>query len=87
VGVARNWRSLRCLSQVEELKNTFSKDELKEKLKDVYILGIRSATDVTADVLEASKRLLAIGCFCIGQNVGCGASFRSLLAQARIRWI
>jgi D-3-phosphoglycerate dehydrogenase len=77
--VACKWQSLRCLSQVEELKNTFSKDELKEKLKDVYILGIRSATDVTADVLEASKRLLAIGCFCIGRKVVCRASFRSLL--------
>jgi D-3-phosphoglycerate dehydrogenase len=51
---------------VEECKNTFHKEELIAKLSDVYILGIRSATDVTEEVLLASKRLLAIGCFCIG---------------------
>lgn len=32
----------------------------------MYILGIRSATDVTEEVLRSAKRLLAVGCFCIG---------------------
>jgi D-3-phosphoglycerate dehydrogenase len=53
---------------VESLKSALPKAELMEKLKDVYILGIRSASDLTADVLRSAKRLLAIGCFCIGTN-------------------
>lgn len=34
---------------VEELKSGLPKEELIAKLKDVYILGIRSATDVTKE--------------------------------------
>ena len=43
-------------------------EELKEKIKDVSILGIRSKTQVTAAVLEEANRLLVIGAFCIGTN-------------------
>ena len=32
------------------------------------VLGIRSNTTITPDVLEAGKDLLAVGCFCIGTN-------------------
>ncbi|MEO3474177.1 phosphoglycerate dehydrogenase [Roseomonas sp. CAU 1739] len=41
---------------------------LIKAIKGVHILGIRSRTQVTADVLEAADRLFAIGCFCIGTN-------------------
>lgn len=41
---------------------------LAKALKGVHILGIRSRTQVTAEVLEAADRLFAIGCFCIGTN-------------------
>jgi len=34
----------------------------------VHILGIRSKTHVTAEVLANAKRLLTLGCFCIGTN-------------------
>jgi phosphoglycerate dehydrogenase-like enzyme len=34
----------------------------------VHVLGIRSRTQVTEDVLAAADRLFAIGCFCIGTN-------------------
>lgn len=53
---------------VEFHKKTFPKEELMEKLKSAYVLGIRSASDITAEVLESCPRLLAIGCFCIGTN-------------------
>lgn len=53
---------------MEELKSALPKEELIEKLKDVYVLGIRSASDLTAEVLKSARRLLAVGCFCIGTN-------------------
>ena len=42
--------------------------ELKEILADTRILGIRSRTKITAEVLDAAPRLIALGCFCIGTN-------------------
>jgi len=33
-----------------------------------HVLGIRSKTTLTAPLLAGSKRLLAVGCFCIGTN-------------------
>ncbi|WP_198376695.1 phosphoglycerate dehydrogenase [Neoroseomonas rubea] len=41
---------------------------LIKALKGVHILGIRSRTQVTAEVIEAADRLFSIGCFCIGTN-------------------
>ena len=41
---------------------------LIKAIKGVHILGIRSRTQVTAEVLESADRLFAIGCFCIGTN-------------------
>jgi D-3-phosphoglycerate dehydrogenase len=41
---------------------------LIEAVKGVHILGIRSRTEVTEEVLAAADRLIAIGCFCIGTN-------------------
>jgi D-3-phosphoglycerate dehydrogenase / 2-oxoglutarate reductase len=43
-------------------------DELAEALRGVEVLGIRSNTTVTAQVLEAAGSLRAIGAFCIGTN-------------------
>ncbi|MEE9254545.1 MAG: phosphoglycerate dehydrogenase [Pseudomonadales bacterium] len=42
--------------------------ELARELESVHILGIRSRTRLSADVLNAAPRLMAIGCFCIGTN-------------------
>jgi len=53
---------------VTRLKKALDGEALKEALKGVHILGIRSRTQVTADVLEAADRLISIGCFCIGTN-------------------
>ncbi len=41
---------------------------LIKALKGVHVLGIRSRTQVTTEVLEAADRLFTIGCFCIGTN-------------------
>jgi D-3-phosphoglycerate dehydrogenase len=53
---------------VKKLSGALSEDELVKQIKDVHLLGIRSKTKVTARVLDAAKKLQAIGCFCIGVN-------------------
>jgi len=53
---------------VEAVKSALKEDELAAKIADVHILGIRSKTQVPAKVLAEAKRLLALGCFCIGTN-------------------
>ena len=50
------------------VKSSLDEAELIEKIRDVHILGIRSKTQVTAKVLDAAKKLLGIGCFCIGTD-------------------
>ncbi len=51
---------------VELVDRGLSEDELIEKIKGVHVLGIRSKTQVTKRVLDASDKLLVIGAFCIG---------------------
>lgn len=53
---------------VEVVKGGLDENELCERIKGVSILGIRSKTQVTARVLEAADRLMAVGAFCIGTN-------------------
>ncbi|MCS6900103.1 MAG: phosphoglycerate dehydrogenase [Myxococcales bacterium] len=53
---------------VEGMSQALKGDELKKKLQGVHILGIRSKTQVTREILEAAPELLSIGCFCIGTN-------------------
>jgi len=55
-------------TNVEYLKTALSGDELKEKIKDAHFVGIRSRTQLTADVFDAAEKLIAVGCFCIGTN-------------------
>ncbi len=43
-------------------------DALKEALQGVHILGIRSRTQLTAEIINSADRLMAVGCFCIGTN-------------------
>jgi D-3-phosphoglycerate dehydrogenase / 2-oxoglutarate reductase len=43
-------------------------DALTAALQGAYFVGIRSATQLTADVLERAAKLIAVGCFCIGTN-------------------
>jgi len=55
---------------VELVKQALKGDELAAKLDGVHLLGIRSKTRVTREVLEHpnARRLLSVGCFCIGTN-------------------
>ena len=53
---------------VERVSSALPESELKKRIADVHILGIRSKTQVTAAVLAEAKQLVSIGCFCIGTN-------------------
>jgi D-3-phosphoglycerate dehydrogenase / 2-oxoglutarate reductase len=55
-------------TQVEKLSKALPEDQLIQAVKNVHLLGIRSKTQVTKAVLDAAKKLQAIGCFCIGVN-------------------
>src|SRR5947209_6041882 len=43
-------------------------DALVSALRGAYLVGIRSATQLTAPVLERAPKLMGVGCFCIGTN-------------------
>jgi D-3-phosphoglycerate dehydrogenase len=55
-------------SQIETVSGALSDEELKIKIADVHFVGIRSRTQLTADVFSHAHKLIAVGCFCIGTN-------------------
>jgi D-3-phosphoglycerate dehydrogenase len=52
--------------EVESLSSALNASQLREKLHDVSVLGIRSKTNITPEALESAPSLLAVGAFCIG---------------------
>ena len=55
-------------TQIESLPGALPDEELKRKIADVHFVGIRSRTQLTADVFSHATKLAAVGCFCIGTN-------------------
>jgi D-3-phosphoglycerate dehydrogenase len=55
-------------SQVELHAKSLPEAELKARIADAHIVGIRSRTQLSDEVLAQAKRLIAVGCFCIGTN-------------------
>jgi len=55
-------------TNITRLTKALEGDALKEAVKGVHILGIRSRTQITQDVLDHADRLFAIGCFSVGTN-------------------
>ena len=55
-------------TQIESLPGALADDELKRKIADAHFVGIRSRTQLTADVFAQASKLAAVGCFCIGTN-------------------
>ncbi|MDE2234497.1 MAG: phosphoglycerate dehydrogenase [Gammaproteobacteria bacterium] len=53
---------------VETVAGSLDETQLTQRLADTAILGIRSKTQLTERVLRSTKRLLAVGAFCIGTN-------------------
>jgi D-3-phosphoglycerate dehydrogenase len=54
--------------QIERIGGALSEGELAKAVRGVHLLGIRSKSQITQNVLKAADKLLAIGCFCIGVN-------------------
>jgi D-3-phosphoglycerate dehydrogenase len=54
--------------QLETAKGALGEAELIERIADIHVLGIRSKTRVSGKALAAGRRLLSVGCFCIGTN-------------------
>src|SRR5207249_322586 len=55
-------------ASVKKIGGALSEEELIREIKNVHLLGIRSKTQVTKNVLANAEKLQAIGCFCIGVN-------------------
>ena len=53
---------------VEMIGRALDEAELIDRISEVDLLGIRSKTMVTAAVLAAAPKLLAVGAFCIGTD-------------------
>ena len=53
---------------VKRIKGALSESELKEEIKNIHLLGIRSKTQLTENVISSANKLLAAGCYCIGTN-------------------
>jgi len=55
-------------TNVKKINGALSEDELAAAVKNIHLLGIRSKTQITRRIHDASPRLQASGCFCIGVN-------------------
>ncbi len=55
-------------SNVEYVKSALDKEQLLKKIENVHMIGIRSRTHLTKEVLDKAKLLIAVGCFSIGTN-------------------
>ena len=55
-------------SQIEHHDKALPRTELLEAIADAHIIGLRSRTQLDAEAIAHTRRLLAVGCFCIGTN-------------------
>ncbi len=55
-------------TNIDYVKTALAGEELIERIKDAQFVGLRSRTQLTAEVLAHCPKLIAVGCFCIGTN-------------------
>src|SRR5690242_10287505 len=55
-------------AEVRKLNGALTEEQLVKAVRGVHLIGIRSKTRITRNVIDAADKLLAIGCFCIGVN-------------------
>ena len=55
-------------TNIEVHSKSLSGAELIAAIANAHFVGIRSRTQLTAEVLAKAPKLSAIGCFCIGTN-------------------
>ncbi len=53
---------------IDYLKTALPDEELIARVGDTHFIGLRSRTQLTDAVFTAAKKLMAVGCFCIGTN-------------------
>ncbi|MEQ1886939.1 MAG: phosphoglycerate dehydrogenase [Bryobacteraceae bacterium] len=55
-------------TDIDYYEKSLPEPQLIEAVRDAYLVGIRSATNLSASVFESATKLIAAGCFCIGTN-------------------
>ncbi len=55
-------------TNVERIATALEPQELRERLNGVAMLGIRSRTKLTREIIDGNRSLIAIGCFSVGTN-------------------
>ncbi|KAA1190645.1 phosphoglycerate dehydrogenase [Pseudohalioglobus sediminis] len=55
-------------TNIELHKKALPPEELKQAIAGAHFVGIRSRTQLTEEVFDAARKLVAVGCFCIGTN-------------------
>lgn len=55
-------------TNIDYHKKALEGDDLLNAIADAHIIGIRSRTQLTEEVISKAPKLIAIGCFCIGTN-------------------
>ncbi len=55
-------------TNVTRLKTALDGEKLVEALQGTHILGIRSRTQMTREMVAAADRLMVVGCFSVGTN-------------------
>jgi D-3-phosphoglycerate dehydrogenase len=55
-------------TNIEYHTGSLPEDQLKESIAEAHFIGIRSRTQLTAEVFSHAHKLVAVGCFCIGTN-------------------
>lgn len=55
-------------SNIDYRKGSLSEEELIEAISDVHFIGLRSRTQLNEKIFAHAKKLVAVGCFCIGTN-------------------
>jgi D-3-phosphoglycerate dehydrogenase len=56
------------VKDVKTFSGALEGKELEAALKDANLLGLRSKTQLTREIMDAAPNLLAAGCFCIGTD-------------------
>jgi len=55
-------------SNIEEHPKALPTAQLKAAIADAHFVGLRSRTQLSQEVLAQARKLVAVGCFCIGTN-------------------
>ncbi|MFM9943123.1 MAG: phosphoglycerate dehydrogenase [Hyphomicrobiaceae bacterium] len=54
--------------EIERVPKALDGAELRRRLTGIRMLGIRSRTQISADVIDGIRSLVAVGCFSVGTN-------------------